>query len=152
MKAILYCLLVFTAMASAAKDIFPSGCKPLVVSGEATELKTTEPTVVFLHNLAKIDLWITHPVSDPSASPGWSTRLETNHWSALALDKKLFELTCIESRPGHEQQVACSEALAMCQWTGVTMPSQKGTYWVGENLSLQELKAYIGQRGFELSK
>ena len=151
MKYIVSIILLLTAFHSCADEIFPPGCKPLVVSDELVTLSTEKPTLVMIHNLSKLDLWITHPVTEASANAGWSSRLQSGNWSALALDKKTFELSCIESRPGHEQQVPCAGLLAVCQWTKVKTPkSESGTFWAGEDLALSALTAHVGSRGFVL--
>ena len=151
MKPILSVILILFAMTSHADEIFPSGCKPLTVHEELMTFSAEKPIVVMIHNLSTIDIWITHPVSEPSASAGWSSRLQAGNWSALALDKKSFELSCIESRPGHEQQVPCAGLLAACQWTSVKTPkSESGTFWAGEDMTLTALKAHVGSRGFVL--
>ncbi len=151
MKYILSLLLALVAFNANADEIFPPGCKPLVVADELLTLSAEKPTLVMIHNLSKLDLWITHPVSEPSANAGWSSRLQAGNWSALAVDKKSFELSCIESRPGHEQQVPCAGLLAVCQWTKVKMPaSESGTFWAGEDLTLSALTAHVGSRGFVL--
>jgi hypothetical protein len=110
-----------------------------------------------IHNLSHLDLWITHPLSEPNASAGWSTRLQAGHWSALALDKKAFDLSCIESRPGHEQQVPCAGLLSICQWPNVKASNGgkgtgtgTGTFWAGEDLPLSALMAHVGSRGFKV--
>ncbi|WP_133131193.1 hypothetical protein [Legionella yabuuchiae] len=133
-----------------AQDILPLGCKPVAVTQGTVKLSTSKPTLVMIHNISSSDLWVTHPVSDPSASAGWSSRLQVGNWSALALTEKEFELSCIESKPGHEQQIPCSNALAVCTFDELTWPQKNddGTYWAGEDLSLNALKGYIGRRGF----
>ena len=104
-----------------------------------------------LHNLSGLDLWITHPVSEADTAAGWSSRLQSGHWSALALDTTAFELSCIESKPGHEQQVSCEHALAICEWPITSSPEHtSGIFWAGENMSLTALTAYLSRRGFEL--
>lgn len=114
-------------------------------------LSTKKPLLVMIHNLSSTDLWITHPVSEPSASAGWSSRLQAGNWSALALDKESFELSCIESKPGHEQQVPCMGVISVCRWPVVTMPKQaSGTFWAGEDMSLSALAEHLGGRGFGL--
>lgn len=151
MKYIIALLLLCTNMTIQAEEIFPAGCKPLTVHEETIKLSTEEPSVVMLHNLSSIDIWITHPVAESDASAGWSTNLQAGNWAALALDKKEFELSCIESRPGHEQQVPCAGLLAACQWLKVQMPkTESGTFWAGENLPLSALTAHIGSRGLVL--
>lgn len=150
MKYLLSLLLLLNIHTSYAEDGFPASCKPIAVQGESIVLKTKQPQVVLIHNLSASDLWITHPVSDPSASAGWSSRLEAGNWSALTVDKESFELSCIESKPGHEQQVPCSGVTAICEWQNVKIPEQlTGTFWAGENLTLQALTGHLHGRGFE---
>lgn len=143
-------LLLFTGMAIAG-DNLPSSCKPVAVKGETVKVSAKKPLLVMIHNLSNTDLWITHPVSDPGASAGWSSRLQADNWSALAVDKENFELSCIESKPGHEQQVPCQGVISVCGLAKITMPAKEtGTYWAGENMSLSNLKEHLGGQGFEL--
>ena len=136
-----------------AESTLPTGCNAIAVQGQSVTLKGKHSKLVFIHNLSSTDLWITHPVTDPGASAGWTSRIQADHWSALTIDKSPFVLTCIESRPGHEQQVPCEGAIAVCQWKGVKTPENgKGTFWVSEDLSLSALTAAIGGRGFVLPK
>jgi len=143
-------LLLFTGIISAEETI-SSTCKPVAVTGESVMVSAKKPLLVVIHNLSNTDLWITHPVSDPGASAGWSSRLQAGNWSALALDKEKFELSCIESKPGHEQQVPCQGVISVCRWAKVTMPAKEtGTYWAGENMALSSLTEHLGGRGFKL--
>lgn len=129
----------------------PASCLPLAVKGELAVLKAKKPVLMLIHNVSDAKLWITHPVSDPGASAGWSIWLEPGKWSALALNKKVFELMCVESKPGHEQHIPCEGMLAVCQWTGVTIPKNTaGTYWAAENMKLDALSAHLVNRGFIL--
>ena len=151
MKFAVAVLLVLLAGVVEADDNIAASCKPISVEGEALILSTKEPLVIMIHNLSNADLWITHPVSEPSASAGWSSRLQASNWSALALDKESFELSCIESKPGHEQQIPCAGAIAVCAWSAVTIPEQTtGTFWAGEDMTLSALKAHLAGRGFGL--
>jgi hypothetical protein len=153
MKQHIATITLFVMLANAnAGEIFPTGCTPILVHEELVKLSTTNPSVVMIHNLSSKDLWITHPVSEPSASAGWSSRLQGGNWSALALSAKEFDLSCIESRPGHEQQVPCAGLLAACKWSKATMPEKKtGTFWAAEDMTLTALKAHLGSDGFVLS-
>lgn len=151
MKIVLSILFaLFSVTVSADDNTISSSCKPIRVQGETVMLSAKKPLLVMINNLSKSDLWITHPVSEPSASAGWSSRLQAGNWSALALDKDSFELSCIESKPGHEQQVPCSGVISVCEWQ-VNMPAKAaGTYWAGENMALSALTTQLGGRGFEL--
>lgn len=134
-----------------AEDNRPSSCQPQAVQGDSVTLSTKKAVLVMIHNLSQTDLWITHPVTEASANAGWTSRLQANQWSALVLDKESFELTCIESKPGHEQQIPCVGVIAVCQWPTVTIPEQQtGTYWAGENMDLPDLTTHLGSRGFVL--
>jgi hypothetical protein len=151
MKYILVLVVMLGTFNAQAEEIFPAGCTPLTVHEESINLSADSPSVVMIHNLSSIDLWVTHPVAESDASAGWATRLQAGNWSALALDQKDFVLTCIESLPGHEQQVPCAGLLAACLWSKVKMPeTESGTFWAGENLSLSALTAHIGSRGVVL--
>jgi hypothetical protein len=124
-----------------------------VVPGDQVVIPAAKPTVTMIHNLSSADLWITHPVSDPGASAGWSSHLQAGNWSALVMDGKAFELSCIESKPGHEQQVSCAAVLAVCQWPAKGLPQKStGTYWIAEDMAMSPLIAYMKRQGFVISK
>jgi hypothetical protein len=151
MRVIVSFCIVLISSCLFAESTLPVGCQPVAVQGEAVTLKAKKNKLVFIHNLTKFDLWITHPVTEPSASAGWASRLQADNWSALAVDKPSFILNCIESKPGHEQQVPCEGTIAVCQWRGAKMPgNEKGTFWAAEDKSLSALTAAIGARGFVL--
>ncbi|TAL61595.1 MAG: hypothetical protein EPN84_07745 [Legionella sp.] len=150
MRSLIPLVLALLSSISYAESTFPKGCQPMVVQGQAVTIQAKKNKLIFIHNLAGTDLWITHPVTDPSASAGWTTRLQAGNWSALAVDKGPFELSCIESRPGHEQQIPCEGSIAVCKWKGVKFPKndEAGTYWAAEDKSLDALTAAVGSRGF----
>lgn len=151
MKKIAACLLALTGFSVYASDVLPLGCVALTLA-DTVMLSTKKPLVAMIHNTSANDLWITHPVSKPSASAGWSSRLDAGNWSALAFDKKAFELSCIESKPGHEQQIPCSSVIAVCQWDVSFPDTLSGTFWAGENMTLVALTAHLSERGLGLPK
>ena len=145
-----FCFLLLSSYVF-AESTLPVGCQAVAVQGEAVTLKSKKSKLVFIHNISNSDVWITHPVTEPGASAGWTSRLQSGNWSALAVNKPSFILNCIESKPGHEQQVPCEGAIAVCQWSGVKIPSNdQGTFWAGEDQSLAALTAAVGARGFVL--
>ena len=149
---ILLIILTCLTWTANAEEVFPARCKPLVVLGDLVSVPATKSTVTMIHNLSNTDLWVTHPVSDPGASAGWSSHLQAGRWSALVLNDEKFELSCIESRPGHEQQVSCSTVLAVCQWPATVLPQKaSGTWWAAEDMLLSPLIAYIKRHGFVLA-
>jgi hypothetical protein len=148
MRFVFSILLILFIGGARAEEQNILSCKPIRLKGESTLLSTKKPLLMMIHNLSDADLWITHPVSEASANAGWSSRLQAGNWSALALDISSFELSCIESKPGHEQQVPCSGVISICRWP-VTMPKKSpGTYWAGENMALAGLLGHLGTNGF----
>ncbi len=152
MKHFFFITMLITAWATHAKEIFPQGCTPYTVHGENVALSTNKPTIMMLHNLTNIKIWVTHYTSNAGAQAGWSSMLDAGKWSALALSphKKQFKLTCIESQPGHEQPIACQDVLAVCEWENSHTPENKsGTFWAAENMEMKPLKAYLQRMGFQ---
>jgi len=145
-----FCCIVLSSYA-VAESTLPTGCQPVTVQGDAVTLQAKKSSLIFVHNITANDLWITHPVTEPSANAGWTTKLQSEGWSALALEKGPFVLNCIESRPGHEQEVPCEGTIAVCKWKKAKIPeSAKGTFWASENMSLEALTAAVGAKGFVL--
>lgn len=134
-----------------AESIFPEGCQAVAVQGEGVTIKVKKNKMVFIHNLTQSDLWLTHPIARSTDNPGWTSRVKSGNWSALALLNGPFTLNCIESRPGHEQQIPCEGAIAVCQWKTVKFPvNPEPTYWAAEDMSLAALTASIGGKGYVL--
>jgi hypothetical protein len=127
-------------------------CQPLAVQNASIALKAKKPILIFVHNHSKVDLWITHPVIEVGLNQGHSsTHLEPEQWSVLVLDKEIFELGCVESRPGHEQQVSCAGFIEACEWPNISIPEKfKGTFWASENMPLKEVYSNLGVQGFTL--
>lgn len=132
-----------------AGTTFPKKCTPIQVQGNSVVVEVKKGKLILIHSTAKNDLWLTHPVKNPSASAGWTSRIQPNRWSALALDKSSFEISCIESSPGHEQQIPCEGLIAVCQWKKGKIP-EGGTFWASENMSLSTLISALGARGIKV--
>lgn len=153
LRHLFFLILVLSLNTTYAKEVFPDNCVPFVLDKESelTMLNVTPPQIVMLHNLTDNDLWVVHPVKEPSASAGWSTKIHSDKWSALMLATNQFGLTCIESLPGHEQQVQCAEVLAICTHqiiSNIDIEKFTTTYFIAENLGLKEMMSYIGRQGF----
>lgn len=151
MRVLIIFMVVLFSKLGFSESKLPQGCYPMKVHGEMVTIEGKKNNLIMVHNLTETDLWVTHPVSNASASAGWSSRVQPNNWSALLVEKPPFVLSCIESRPGHEQQIPCEGSIAVCHWRAAAIPaSEKGTFWVGEDLSLNALMTAIGTRGIVL--
>ena len=115
-------------------------CKSLVVQEATIILSSKKPVMIMVHNLSSNDLWITHSAPEKSAGVDLSSQIGPDKWSALVLTDKTFELKCIESQPGHEQQVPCFGLVAICELTKVSAPQKsKTSHWISENMELRAL-------------
>ena len=150
MKSGLYFCFLLLSLTAHAESTLPKGCKPITVQGELVTVKAKKNKLLFIHNLTDTDLWITPWAKNTTDSNELTSRLQTGNWSALTLTKGTFNLQCIESRPGHEQQIPCENAIAVCQWSKVTFPKNYSNVWAKENMSLAGIKAAIGANGFVL--
>jgi hypothetical protein len=149
MRIFYFFVIVSLSFFSHAESTLPKGCEAIPVQKASVALKAKHGQLVFIHNISEYDLWITHPVASQGASAGWTSRLQKDNWSALVIDKPSFVLSCIESKPGHEQQIPCAGAIALCQWKKVKITKKEpGSFWVSEDLSLKGLRAAIGSRGY----
>lgn len=149
MRVLIVCCMLLSSYALAGESILPKGCQAVMVQGNAVTVEAEQDSLVFIHNLTPTDLWTTHPVAEAAASAGWTSRLQGDNWSALAMKKGSFILNCIESTPGHEQQVPCQGAIAVCKWKKTKFPENaQGTFWAAEDMSLSALIAAVGARGF----
>ncbi len=154
MKILAFFCFFCVSFSGLAQSSLPVGCLAVTVQGEDLRLKSKKNKVVFIHNLTTADLWLTHTVAHSTIPSAWASRLQREHWSALAVDQLPFVLSCIESRPGHEQQLPCAGAIAVCEWPKVELPgSEKGelsTFWIEEDKSLSALTAALSARGLVL--
>lgn len=143
-------LCLLTPATTRAEEVLPESCTPYSIRGESTLLPAGTSRIVMLHNLSESEIWITHPAESEHDAP-WSSRLQPNYWSALVLGENAFEMSCIESKPGHEQQISCEQTLAVCEWPLKQKEKKlQAPLWAGENMPMTVLIAYIGRHGFEL--
>jgi hypothetical protein len=134
-------LWLFLSAVSYAK---PPACQVLPIQGEALLIKTENPMILLVKNVSEHTLWLTHPLQDISASAGFTSQLASKKWSALFLEKGPFLIHCIESQPGHEQQIPCEGNLTACVYAGKeALSGQQGVFWVSENRSLSAIKTAL---------
>lgn len=152
MKKLIMSLFMILSFNAFALDSLPYHCQSIAVTQATVMLPAaSSPSLVMIYNQSDNDLWITHPITDPSASAGWSSRLQSNHWSALALGQDAFELSCVESKPGHEQQISCAGEIMVCLWPNLTEANRKKEpYWAAENMPLRSILSTLRQHGFKI--
>ncbi|MFY7697766.1 MAG: hypothetical protein ACOVQX_02970 [Legionella sp.] len=154
MRLIWFIVLVLsTYHAWANNDRYPPGCNAMVVNAARIKI-LSKNSIIMIHNKSKHELWLIHPSSKKSVGAGWSTRLQSGHWSALAIyNNQVFEIGCVESQPGHEQEIPCTDELLVCQYPMHQMTAKNGAnHWIAEDMRLSALLAFVTTQGFKLPK
>jgi hypothetical protein len=153
MKCLFLLVLWTLSWSVAAQEVYPLGCTALPVHDVSPNISNTQPMLLMLHNLSDIDLWVIRPGNGEGMQAGLSSLIQAGNWSALSINvnKNSLTLKCIESKPGHEQEVSCADALAICQWSKATFPERSsGVFWAGENMHLAPLQAFLARQGYVL--
>lgn len=130
----------------------PQNCHLVSIKSENMNLKGQKERLIFIHNMSKMDLYLSHiSKDDPGVQAGWTSRINKNKWNVLKLGKKEMTFQCVEFKPGHEQQISCQNILSVCQIVPAEKPvNDKGNYWVAENQSLSKILETVSSRGFQL--
>ncbi len=143
MKKATILLFICLSFSLQAKEILPKGCKPFVIDKRFVSIPKGKVRLLAFHNLTKTDLWLT--VENASDLTG---HLQNNAWSLLKTNRKSIKINCIESKPGHEQQVSCQSALSVCEWPILSKRREKEAFWIGQNMPLSPLIAYAARKGW----
>src|SRR3990167_1722109 len=128
-KIIIFLFAYFPLLLVAATKPF---CQTFTLHDIEISLSTDEPLLMVFHNISDRNIYLTN---NKTAT---TSLIEPNKWSQFSLVKKSIELTCIESFPGHEQQVPCKDVLFVCQFPIKSKHITK-TAWLSENLSRSPL-------------
>lgn len=154
--AILCTLLIVLSLtgcpAEDAKYSFPESCKPEGFDFGNNDLVLkpgVQQGLYLFYNISENDVWLNHPVGkDPGASAGWASNLNTGNWSAFAINKDNFALTCSESEQGAVRELSCEKVLKVCKFKKPSFkPEETGSYWVSEDKPLSNVLADIKSRG-----
>lgn len=144
MKRCLFLLLCVVVAYAQAESFNPKGCRTVSLQNGALTLTKIRPARIFMHNTTGAKLWVTHPDTDINNKVNWLSQIQAGHWSILALSRPSFALICIESQPGHEQQVPCESVLDFCALSKDTHNEvDKKTMWLAEDITKTLLKDYL---------
>lgn len=140
---ILVCMVCATC--GFAKEIFPKGCEAKSIDQPQLQVPAARNQLVFLHNLSENHIWLANPVH-----PKMTVEMKPGQWNVLYLPKGDDTWKCIQSIPGHEQQISCQIGMAVCQWSAKISKSKrpKQNTWLAENTSYAEAKAYLQRMGW----
>lgn len=143
-------LMSLTFSVWAQPPALPEACQLQATKSGQLVLQTKMPGLFLIYNQTETNLWVTHPTKHTGASAGWASKISPKQWSALKVNQD-FELTCVESSPGHEQEIACHQAIIVCRFQQAVFPADaKSEFWVGEDMSLAALLTHTAQRGIQV--
>ncbi len=139
----------FATQVSCTPMAIKSQNKVIVLPGPADDTNAT--TVYFFKNTTSQSIWIDHPVEKASASAGWSSYLRPGNSSALLVNRKNFSISCDVIKPGHVVTLDCEKSVSICTVKQVTVSAKrKGTYWLVEDKSWDELLSALKKRGIQI--
>ena len=122
-KNIVFLLCCIPVLLNGAKPF----CQTFTFTDTNIALTTNEPLVIVIHNISDKKVYLN---DNNTAIP---SLIEKDRWSQFSLVKKSIVISCIESLPGHEQQVPCKEVISACQFP-LKSKHITTTGWLAENL------------------
>jgi hypothetical protein len=132
-----------------AKEYLPTGCQALALQGMNIESQASTEKLYFFHNISGKEIWLAN-----RQSPKLTVGMQPEAWNILYVPEQALSFRCIQVETGHEQQVACQEVMALCEWS-VRPPESlktKNASWLVENQSILVSKAYLQRMGWLFDK
>lgn len=132
-----------------AKEIFPKGCEAKSIEQEHLQLNASSRQLMFMHNISENNIWLAN-----SSHPRLTLEMKPGQWNVLYLPHGQDVWKCVQSIPGHEQQISCQTGIALCEWSAKIDKSKrpKQGMWLAENTSYAEAKAYLQRMGWLFEK
>lgn len=144
----LFSILITSAIASPCTPvIFKKNGNSIILPG-SNDRKISQ--VYFFKNISTQSIWLDHVQKNPGASAGWASYIRPDHWSALALNKKNFEMSCATIQPGKVIYVDCAKSLEICTPTKlISEKSMKGNFWLTEDRPWDQFVKALEKRGLK---
>ncbi|MEO8402209.1 MAG: hypothetical protein ABI597_10515 [Gammaproteobacteria bacterium] len=154
-RAIIVALVFTSVSAFAAGD---QKCSPVEMTSQNNNLilsgvdQKHQSQVYIFKNLSSHSIWLDHPVEKRSSSAGWSSYLRVGNSSALMVNRKNFSISCEVIKPGKVDTLDCAKVISVCAPNHIEIlkTDKKGTYWLAENQSWDELVVALEKRGVKL--
>lgn len=132
-----------------AKEYLPTGCQAVALQGMNIDSIPTTKKLYFFHNISGKEIWLAN-----RQSPKLTVGMQPEAWNILYAPQQPLSWRCIQVETGHEQQVACQEVMALCEWAAQAPDSlnTKSASWLVENQSILVAKAYLQRMGWLFDK
>lgn len=153
MRQVIFAFLLASLVSSvyAGNSFF---CKPVKIIAQNKTIILPGPgasessNVYFFKNLSDQGVWIDHPSGRKSMNAGWSSYLRSGNWSAFLSNRKDFVISCARIKPGSVENLDCAKAISVCAPASVSFKTApKGTYWLAEDKSWDEIVKIAQKRG-----
>ena len=138
---------------SSSEPNFPQGCVAQGYEFKDNNLvlneSSSKQSLYLFHNISDKSFWLNHPVTkDPGASAGWGSELNTDNWSAIAMNSDKFEINCTILGTGEVKDLNCKEVVKVCKFEKPVFNTENsGSFWVAEDKPLSNLIDAIKSRG-----
>lgn len=129
---------------------FPKGCNPLSGIKNTITFNAKGQALYFIHNKGMFPIYLAFTNTTGTAHAGWTTKLDSQQWSALTLEDRSLPFRCIEEKPGSEQRVSCERVVEACLYVKVIFNKKnKGSYWVADNDTLEMIDEKVRAQGIQ---
>lgn len=128
-------VLLLLGMSIAKASELPKGCRILDVNKPDIELSSAKDLMFYIQNDHTSDIYLADK-DDPLRT----IKISPKHWGVfIAKAKQPSEFSCIESKPGSEQKLACQGMIKICQIETMKYgePYLNG-FWAAQDLTLDQ--------------
>lgn len=143
----------YSSHAWSSDNALPPGCVESGFKEDGGEVVLNPGTadkqgLFLLHNVSGETFQVTHPVSNGTASAGWTSEIGPGRWSAFAASSEDFKLSCMQFADGSMKNLPCEKVLKVCELPNPKMPPDlSGSFWVSEDKNAEGVLAEIKSRG-----
>ena len=146
--------LICLAACSTLKHNTPNVCDTRGVKYQEGYIYLTEgkaiPQIYLIHNKYNLPILVDHPVINPSASAGWASKINPDHWSAFMTTRRHFKMNCTVVYPSYKfKKINCANVVKIWQIRKFKAPRKflDGSFWLAENKNHRSLLQRIKQIG-----
>lgn len=145
----IFLILNICSKLSLAKEYLPKGCQAIALQGMNIDSAPTTKRLYFFHNISGKEIWLAN-----RQFPKLTVGVQPEAWNILYVPQQASSWRCIQVETGHEQQVACQEVIALCEWVAEAPETlkTKNASWLVENQSILVAKAYLQRMGWLFDK
>jgi hypothetical protein len=148
-----YCFLIASSLGWA--NNFPRGCEEIGFGFQSPVITFNDSgsqTFFLVHNNSPELVALERLNTEESfMTPKLQAQIDANQWAALASDISNMHFKCLRHTADGDVLIQCKSVLSVCQYPRVKFAlSNRGSYWVSTNKSLQQVVHEATQKGIYL--